>query len=152
MKRTLNQKELQAAFQYNPETGELYRKDKPNKKPITSPYIQFKGMQYTTAQVIWCYMTGQNPPCVMRIDKDPRNRKWSNYTTGGMQRRRQLTGNFNERYFDYDPRTDTLLWVLSEPPTEIHGATITLRGQTYTRDQIIGAVMDLKVNRRSEGY
>lgn len=81
----LDQNTVRKYFTYNPDTGELYRNDKPNTYTtysITGEYLSFKGKLYSTARVIYRYMVdGELPKVVMRVDRDTKNNKWSNFTT-----------------------------------------------------------------------
>ncbi len=74
--------ELQAHFRYSPRKGILYKLKTPNDitrvSVITCPVVRYNSMRLSTAQVIWTLVTGEYSEYVMRIDRDPKNNKWSN--------------------------------------------------------------------------
>lgn len=97
----LDQATVRNYFHYDPKTGELYRKDKPNTYTtysITGEYLSFKGKLYSTARVIYAYMiAGDLPKVVMRVDRDTKNNKWSNFTTPVLVSTNRVTGKPNMR-------------------------------------------------------
>lgn len=87
------QKELLAYFEYNPETGKLFKrvKDKKihtgferyrsnrNKEPWMY-VVSCNGIQYAAHRIIWKMVTGKDPSplTIDHIDRNPFNNKWSN--------------------------------------------------------------------------
>ena len=87
------QKELLACFEYNPETGKLFKiiKDKRvctgfkryRTKRNGEPWmyvVSHKGIQYAAHRIIWRMRTGKDPAplTIDHIDRNPFNNKWSN--------------------------------------------------------------------------
>lgn len=78
----LTQELIKKHFNYDPITGILQRSDLKSAVPIYSQYVSFKGKLITTARIIHQYMMHEPPPkLIMRLDRDPANNKWSNFTT-----------------------------------------------------------------------
>jgi hypothetical protein len=92
----LDQATVRKYYEYNPITGDLHRKDKPNSYSaysITGEYLSFKGKLYSTARVIYTYMVnGELPKVVMRVDRNVRNNKWSNFTSPVLISNNRVTG------------------------------------------------------------
>lgn len=78
----LTQDIIRNHFSYDPINGVLIRSDLKKAVPIYTQYVSFKGKLHSTARIIHQYMLHEPPPkLVLRLDRDPTNNKWSNFTT-----------------------------------------------------------------------
>ena len=75
----LDVKQIHNLFTYLPYQGVLYKNARKSKTPIRARYVRINGKQYTTASIIWLYMTGEHNPYVKRIDKTYTNNHWLNF-------------------------------------------------------------------------
>lgn len=92
----LDQATVRTYFEYDPKTGDLHRLDKYTPHSITGEYLSFKGKLYSTSRVIYAYMVSSElPKVVMRVDRDPKNNKWSNFTTPVQVSTNRVTGKPN---------------------------------------------------------
>ena len=91
----LTKEQVREMFDYIPYAGTLTKQTKgTSRKPITSRFVHIriddKVYNYTTASIIWLYMTGDWHPYVQRHDNIERrkqklppvytNNKWYNFT------------------------------------------------------------------------
>ena len=73
--------ELGKAFQYNPETGELFRDGRLCRHKQRNGYLQVKFHQkaYLGHRIIWALMTGEMPAgMVDHINRDRADNRWEN--------------------------------------------------------------------------
>lgn len=78
----LTQEIIKKHFSYEPTSGVLMRSDLKKTVPIYSQYVSFKGKLHSTARIIYQYMIhGELPKLILRLDRDPTNNKWTNFTT-----------------------------------------------------------------------
>lgn len=78
----LTQELIRKHFSYDPTNGVLMRSDLKKAVPTYTPYVSFKGKLHSTARIIYQYMVhGEPPKLILRLDRDPANNKWSNFTT-----------------------------------------------------------------------
>jgi hypothetical protein len=75
----LHPTEVRALFTYNPVDGILVRNSRASATPIRGKQVIIDGVLYSTASVIWTYMTGEPQPYIIRIDLDHANNKWNNF-------------------------------------------------------------------------
>ena len=74
--------DIRRDFTYNPDIGELYMVLNKTEPPqlITTEKVKYKGKERSTLQIIFIYVTGDRFAGMRRIDKNPANNKWSNFT------------------------------------------------------------------------
>jgi len=147
MKRVIDVEEVRAKFSYHPNLGELKR----YRKLITGGKVSLNGILISTAQLIWVYMTGEQPKNVLRIDRDPNSPNynvWSNFTiptekTKSAQTRStkgKLTNTLIHSMMTYDIATDTLTAVNLDNPSQykvIINPTWKYQGMEYKRKDLI---------------
>jgi hypothetical protein len=75
----LDQKTVKELFTYHPFAGILYKNSRLSQKPIRARYVWIAGKQYTTASIIWLWVTGTHNPYVRRLDKNYKNNHWLNF-------------------------------------------------------------------------
>lgn len=164
----LDQQTVRKYYTYNPETGELYRNDKTNTYTtysITGEYVSFKGKLYSTARIIYIYMVaGPLPKVVMRVDRNVRNNKWSNFTTPVQLSINRVTGKPNMlpsaqkrptrlskkdlmEMFRWERGTDNpegnLYFTYKGANKLVTKSTLTLQGVKYSRMYILKRVRQL---------
>jgi hypothetical protein len=164
----LDQQTIRKYFHYDPITGNLHRQDKPNTYTtysITGEYLSFKGKLYSTARVIYSYMVdGELPKVVMRVDRDTKNNKWSNFTTPVVLSTNRVTGKAHIQpsaqkrpsrlskkdimeMFRWEQGTTNaegdLYFIYNGANKLVTKTNITLRGVKYTRMYIIKRVRQL---------
>lgn len=169
-----SQEELRNYFNYNPATGELYRRDydlRNQPHNITGKYLSFQGKLYSTSKIIFRYMTNDPmPKQVMRIDGDVSNNKWSNFTCRRVIPRGKHLITKEERFqyipstqkrkarikkhelniiFRYDEATNQLYIKSKDGLREqlVHTKTIKLRGVTYHRTYLIKRIREATFDR-----
>lgn len=147
----LTQELVREHFTYDPDLGVLTKCSDCNSVPICLPYIYFKGGTYTTARIIYQYMVYDAPPkLVMRIDRDPANNKWSNFTTtmdvgikkirtlrSGQKRPVELGADDMQRIFRYDIDTKELWFLLPPVPVLVTKTILKFKWQeiSYMRNR-----------------
>lgn len=145
----LTQEIIKAHFTYDPINGVLQRHDLKKSVPIHGQYVSFKGKTYSTARIIYQYMVLTMPKgLVLRIDRDPRNNKWNNFTTttefgtrtihkksSAQKRPVELSTADMEYIFRYDRDKKELWFLLSPTPTLCKKPTLKFKweGITYIR-------------------
>jgi hypothetical protein len=145
----LTQEIIKKHFIYDPITGVLRRDDLKKSVPIIGQYLSFKGKTYSTARIIYQYMVCEPPKgLVLRLDRDPTNNKWSNFTTttefgirtmhkqsSSQKRPVELSADEMERIFRYDRDKKELWFLLSPKPLLCKKPTLKFKweGITYIR-------------------
>lgn len=151
----LTQKLVRDYYDYDPVNGILIRRDLPNPKPISGVYASVKGELHTTARIIYCYMMGDTlPKLILRIDKDPSNNKWNNFTTtvpyatnkrtgkarirpSAQKRPVVLTKQELKEWFIYDEKTKELWFIKDGANKLVQKNILTLRGNRYPKVYIV---------------
>jgi hypothetical protein len=163
----LTQEIIRKHFMYDPITGVLQRDDLKKSVPIIGQYLSFKGKTYSTARIIHQFMIYEPPKgLVLRIDRDPTNNKWSNFTTtqefgirtmhkqsSAQKRSVELSVAEMEHIFMYDRDKKELWFLLSTTPTICRKHTLKFRweGTAYirTRAHIITRMKYIEGAKRS---
>lgn len=96
----MNQTELMALIEYNPNTGEFThlgkitgrakRKTFGTKNSAGYPRIYIQGKSYLCSRLAFLYMAGYMPKEVDHIDRNPANTKWDNLRASN-----RVTNNYN---------------------------------------------------------
>jgi hypothetical protein len=164
----LDQATVRKYFHYDPNTGDLHRKDKPNTyspHTITGEYLSFKGKLYSTSRIIYAYMVSTElPKVVMRVDRNVRNNKWDNFTAPVQVSTNRVTGKPNMlpsaqkrptrlsktdimqmfRWEQGDANTEGDLYFIYQGANKLVTKTnITVRGVRYARIYILKRVRQL---------
>lgn len=150
----LTQETIKTYYHYDPITGDLYRKDQVKSNityTIKNEYVSFKGKLYSTARIIYVYMMGDDlPKVVMRVDRNPANNKWDNFTTPVQVSVNPITGKTNIRpstqkrpkkitkaelmqMFRYDAENDAVYFIYNGANKLVTKPIITLGGVRYKR-------------------
>ncbi len=86
----LTQAELQRQFEYNPETGELIRRNRNPKRKVSGTLVYKNNGTYAVLsiavnkkfylvhRIIWLYMTGSWPDEIDHINHDATDNRWDN--------------------------------------------------------------------------
>lgn len=145
----LTQEIIKKHFVYDPITGVLQRDDLKKSVPIIGQYLSFKGKTYSTARIIYQYMVYEPPKgLVLRIDRDPTNNKWSNFTTttafgvrtmhkqsSAQKRPVELSATEMQQIFSFDRDKKELWFLLAPSPVLCKKPTLKFKWQgiTYIR-------------------